>query len=584
MNKKKTTKKNLLSNKEDSAHLNQKKITYQRSKFLKTKVDESYSSSSESEMLNEKKHKMIRDNMFLNDYMKGIIKKTSDYTFVCELCKRKSESENEEDEQNDQMYGENLYNHLKTNRHKKNTPEEELEELEELKIKIEENRDSKQGGKKKKVIKDPNEKNFLEFIAFAVSLRLSYSQISKLGTFLKTFDQEGRLNFLKEQYFDEEVISNIVKDCFRPFLAQKMYNEISQNPFSLSLDTSTMCTENICALRVRYLKEKNDLQKNVTTKCLENKLLGIATMGESSNAKTLLALVENKVLLNDTIKMNFIGITHDNASSFTGSENGLITLLRDKLDKYFYDLPDPCHSLNLAVQHSLETLPDEIMDFVTAIHAYFSYPQRKAKLKKIQSENNYPLKLLLNYGGTRWLSLGQCLRRLLEIWGSLVMYMNQPSKKASSKKEAKKIKYFESQLSCEIFYLKIVFLEYILNKINGFNEQLQNQTIDISKMKSKLKSCFNNVLEIVCKPMKFETPFPDLILKDWESKEVQEEYFMQGEDFVQAISELINPKFDGLFNQSEIIQEDTIRILQEFLAKLLNLFQVYINFSDNVLE
>ena len=74
--------------------------------------------------------------------------------------------------------------------------------------------------------------------------------------------------------------------------------------------------------------------------------------------------------------------------------------------------------------------------------------------------------------------------------------------------------------------------------------------------------------------MKFETPFPDLVLKDWESKEVQEEYFMQGKDFVQAISELINPKFDGLFNQNEIIQEE----------KLLNLFQVYINFSDNVLE
>ena len=85
-------------------------------------------------------------------------------------------------------------------------------------------------------------------------------------------------------------------------------------------------------------------------------------MGESSDAsdaKTLLALVENKVLLNDTIRMNFIGITHDNASSFIGSENGLITLLRDKLGKYFYDLPDSRHSINLAVQHSLETLPDE---------------------------------------------------------------------------------------------------------------------------------------------------------------------------------------------------------------------------------
>ena len=119
--------------------------------------------------------------------------------------------------------------------------------------------------------------------------------------------------------------------------------------------------------------------------------------------------------------------------------------------------------------------------------------------------------------------------------------MDHPPVKAK-KKDVVKMQNFKSLLNNETFYLKILFLEHIINKISHVNEQLQSQTLDVSKLKTRFKNCFNFLLEIVCKPEKFETLFPQLISNDWEDLEIQQEYFLQGEDFIQSISELVSPK------------------------------------------
>jgi len=84
------------------------------------------------------------------------------------------------------------------------------------------------------------------------------------------------------------------------------------------------------------------------------------------------------------IKKNLVGYIHDRGSNLSGSDGGLGVLLAKEVDHFFYDLSDPCHSLNLAISNSLEILPKEILNFVEKIHSYFSYPRRIAKLKNIQ--------------------------------------------------------------------------------------------------------------------------------------------------------------------------------------------------------
>ena len=186
--------------------------------------------------------------------MKKFIKTTSEYTVVCNYCSPK-----------DKIFGENIYNHIKTKRHENNTPENEMDKLTILKEEIHQKK-TKRLPKNEMILEDDlkqkDTKNYLTFIAFAASQGLSFSQISKIGRFLRSLAKEDKLNFLRTNYFDEEVISNVISECFRPTLLEKLYQDLQNYPFSLSLDTTTIGPENICALRIRYSRGKKKFSFN----------------------------------------------------------------------------------------------------------------------------------------------------------------------------------------------------------------------------------------------------------------------------------------------------------------------------------
>ena len=195
-------------------------------------------------------------------------------------------------------------------------------------------------------------------------------------------------------------------------------------------------------------------------------------------------------------------MSHDNGSSLVGENIGLTALLKRE-GCTFFDLKDPCHGLNLVLRHSLEDLPSQMMDFINFISNHFSSPQRKAQLKKIQEENGYnvlfPKKLAL----TRWLSVGNCLTRIIEIWASLAKYFEEiVSQEKSPKQNRKKIvkkaekdsdgknklkpKDVKEFLNDEVFYIQIILLSYIVDILNKYNVKLQNQQASISELKRNI--------------------------------------------------------------------------------------------------
>ena len=57
------------------------------------------------------------------------------------------------------------------------------------------------------------------------------------------------------------------------------------------------------------------------------------------------------------------------------------------------------------------------------IHNHFVSPERRATLLKIQAANNQPRLYPKKWIKTRRLSLGETLNRILKIWNSLTLYM-----------------------------------------------------------------------------------------------------------------------------------------------------------------
>ena len=222
-----------------------------------------------------------------------------------------------------------LLAHIKSDKHYANTDPKEHKKLQELITLLEGTKKNKEINSEDKEDKtDFETKSFLKFLGFLIGQNLSFSQIHNIGSYLQKAANEKGLGFLKISSFNEELLSKITRECFRPILIDGIINSLKTKPFSLSLDNATFSGEHFCALKVKFLDlEWNDeLQENIST--IKNKIIALHNLKESSSGKTMEEILNLKLFQTEEIKNNLIGIVHDCASSFTGSDVGLINLLQ----------------------------------------------------------------------------------------------------------------------------------------------------------------------------------------------------------------------------------------------------------------
>jgi len=375
-------------------------------------------SEEESSKVESKSHwTKFNSNLLKTPYLKRIIKKAkTDEEFYCTLCR-------------ESMVVNGLLRHIQTVKHKNNTPIQDHDKLASSIKKYKKNKGQEQDGDDDDDDDDENgedsctkdiqkKKAYLEFIAFLMSLKLSYSQIDKIGYYLKDLALRGRLNFLIKSNFSQERISKIATECFKPHLQANIIEDLKNNKYSVSIDASTVASENLCAIQVKYLKQNLLQETNTLKTSILYKTIGISTFKESSKAEVYLRMLNEKLFKNPGVRENLIGIAHDFAATLSDGKGGLVRMIKEE-EGYpaFFDLRDPCHALSLAIKNSLGSLPDDITTFIVKIHSHFVSPQRKQQLIRIQEQMEIKIPLVLKrYVNTRWLSLGQSLERLIKLW------------------------------------------------------------------------------------------------------------------------------------------------------------------------
>ena len=132
-----------------------------------------------------------------------------------------------------------------------------------------------------------------------------------------------------------------------------------------------------------------------------------------------------------------MGFTHDNGSNLIGENTGLTTLL-NKAGNKFFDLCDPCHGLHLSMKHSIKEMPANIEHFIHSVAYDFAFPKKKALLRKIQEESGYKVLYPKQIAPTRWLSLGESLLRIIQIWDSLIKFYDSIQKLQQKQKKGQK--------------------------------------------------------------------------------------------------------------------------------------------------
>ena len=553
----------------------------------------------------------VSDKTFKNDYMRETFKIIEGDTInvFCQICQKP-------------IQGKGLQRHMESDVHQlkikqedrqkhaatlvlmatKKTSKQEVDES----IEAEENIDQKRSAQN-------NDENYLRLIAFLLKEKLSFEQIERLGNFLKYIYDKKAFGFLSRANFKAEKVSEIAKVCFRDCLLEDIYNDLRETKFSLTLDASTISTENVCALRVKYIKSYPINDKGKKKSVIQDKLVALVPFKESSTSQDYLKILKKTVLSDEKMKANLIGIAHDNASTLKGCRKGLVALLKNEKPNLF-SLNDPCHCLNLAVKKTCAHFPSNINKFISKIHCHFISPQRKQILLSIQRnlkiENPlYPVK----YVETRWLSLGLFLERTVKLWEPIKQYMRKfmekkpkairKTKKAEvskmdlefdgrdeegSNKELHNLNYkdYYNLMTDDLFFGEIKFISYLLNKINFFNENLQTHKLNVDQLRYQLKLCYNTIINIILQPSKLtDNNLSELLKIRWDEPENQRKYFMTQTEFLEHLSQNIDAKiFDDVKKLQNPQKQEFYNVCKEILGKLLKYLQNYLPLSDPIIE
>jgi len=510
---------------------------------------------------------------FVNEYMKTIIKqKGTTSNFICSICPDKPIIQKK-----------SIYRHiLESATHEKSLTKSNEEKHSEMRALIQEKVNKNKTKRNKNPQNNEDEKKaYLKFIGFCQKLNLSFNQISELGKFLKEMSSNKEIFFFENHTFEREEVSSIA-NCFGQCFLSQLKDDLEKSPFSFCIDNSTVARLNICALKVRYLKESLDEQGSVRTS-IQNKIIGIKYLKDSSNAKTLFDITKEKLLnLSEKVKSNLVGIAHDHASTLSGPLNGLGTLIAEHLPQYFMDLKDPCHSLNLSLSNSLEILPQDLSKFVDNIHNHFASPQRVAYLFRVQRERSYKVLGLRRFVKTRWLSLGESLERLLIIWDSLAEYMKQRPKFIGLKKV--KYDYFSSLLENKTFKMKIIVWAGIINKINSRNITFQSQHLEIQNLKSQIYLCIQELARLFIKPQHIPQDISNFVQTDWIDGPETRAKFLSFKDFISTLGTDLDPRISEVLDWEENVQEEITTNFQPYLCRIFRYLLKYLPYNDELIK
>jgi len=353
---------------------------------------------------------------------------------------------------------------------------------------------------------------------------------------------------------------------------------LSENKYSLMIDNSTISKTQICAIKARYIKNEGfKLDNNLSTPYLENAIVGLKFLGDNSHSKTLFEAIEEKVFdLGEEVKNNFTAITYDNAKSMKGEKNGLIALLKKEFpSRFIFGLGDPCHLLSLAVKHTMKELPEVISDFIDTMHHHFANPQRTAALYKIQKELGHKQLVLCHFVPTRWLITGKSIKRILEIWESLIKYL-ESKPKSSGLKKFDYLKYL-NLLQDKGFKLKFTFLNTLLERINQTNITYQSQHIEIQELFRQMKNCIDELTEILLIPEKIPQDLSDLKTIPWSDEIAIQVYFRAEDVFIKLMGRELHPDLLMIESlDSSDKKPEVLKFCKNLLSKLIEMLVKYL--------
>ena len=204
---------------------------------------------------------------------------------------------------------------------------------------------------------------------------------------------------------------------------------LKSNPFSISTDGSADRGENqLYPMVVRYF--------NYTQKCVVTEILALPRIEGASTGENIFKLMDNTLKDKNLNWQNCLSFCSDNAAVMMGAKKGVAAYVLKEEPSIFIQ-GCTCHLTHIAAHNASKALghllkPDELL---IDIYYYLDKSSKRQKeLNAFQDLYNGEIKKVLQFCSTRWLSLTQCITRLLELWFPLLKYVEVEMGKRPKKK------------------------------------------------------------------------------------------------------------------------------------------------------
>lgn len=319
--------------------------------------------------------------------------------------------------------------------------------------------------------------NELRLAMFIVEHDVPIAVADHLIEVIKTMDPSSEI--LKKMSCCRTKCTALIKSAIGQYSFDEVIEKIRVSKFSLMIDESTdrTATKHLVMI-VRFLTENG----------VQDAFLALLEVRDASHVG-LYKLITNFFLeYQIPYKTNLVGFASDGASVMMGKNHSVMTLLQQDIPGIFI-MKCICHSLVLCASHAASKLPQEVEELVRECYCYLKYScKRLQKFETLQKIMTVPVHKLLKLADTRWLSLKQCIVRVLEQYNVLIQFLTE-----ENNTEANNIL---QKLRNPFNKMYLQFFEFVLPIIVDRNEEFQCEKPKIYELYGKMKSMFITIVEL----------------------------------------------------------------------------------------
>lgn len=324
----------------------------------------------------------------------------------------------------------------------------------------------------------------LKFAGLVVDRNLSFLSTNYIVPVFQSFARDSEI--LESMDISRHVVKNIICHILSPTYSTRLREILKNQKFSIIVDESTDITvkHSMCII-VRYL----DLETQQITEGLWDLVELYVNKDSVANAEHVSKAIINSFEKESIPFENIVGFCSDTCNLMMGIFDSVSRKLKSR-NADLLIVRCNAHIQHLSAKYAMKEIPLNIENFLSDIYKYINHGsgKRRNRWELHQSSLHLTQLAILKPASTRWLSIGDCIERILRRWPALKSFFE--NERGYEQTAARMLEYFEDPILK--YYLK--FLYITLTKFNTTISTVQSVAPVFTENSDKMEEFYKDLL------------------------------------------------------------------------------------------